>query len=93
MMKGQDPYASPSKSGGRRPPRRSGPPKPRDWSFHRRFWLKTVGLAVIVGLIGLSATWTQGPELALVVGLASAVATVVLLATVRLLLLRRSAAR
>jgi len=91
MMKGQDPYAPP-KAGGRRPPRRPGTREPRDWSFHRGFWLKSVAVAVVAGLIGLSVVWASGAERALAVGLGAAVATMGLLVVLRLFL-RRAAAR
>ncbi|MEK6192023.1 MAG: hypothetical protein AABM41_06830 [Chloroflexota bacterium] len=91
MMKGQDPYAPP-KAGGRRPPRRSGPRAPRDWSFHRGFWLRSAAVAVVAGLIGLSVVWPSGAERAAVVGLGAAAATIGVLVILRLLL-RRAAAR
>ena len=93
MMKGQDPYAQPSRGGAKKPPRRTGPREPRDWSFHRGFWLKSIGIAAVVGLVGLSVVWSRGAELALLVGAVTAVATVVLLALFRLLLQRRTAPR
>lgn len=92
MTKGQDPYAPSSRPGGRRPPRRPGSREPRDWSFHRGFWLRSVALAAVVGLIGLSIVWQSGAERALVVGLGAAAATLGLLIALRLLL-RRAAAR
>lgn len=91
MMKGQDPYAPP-KTGGRRPPRRSGPRAPRDWSFHRGFWLRSAAVAVVAGLIGLSVVWPSGAERAVLVGLGAAAATIGVLVILRLLL-RRAAAR
>jgi len=91
MMKGQDPYAPP-KAGGRRPPRRPGPRGPRDWSFHRGFWLKSASVALVAGLIGLSVVWPSGAESAALVGLGAAAATIGLLVVLRLLL-RRAAAR
>ncbi len=93
MTKNQDPYAQPSRGGSRRPPRKSGAREPRDWSFHRGFWLKSVGIAAVVGLVGLSVTWTGGAELALLVGAVTAVAALVLLVLMRLFLQRRSPAR
>jgi hypothetical protein len=92
MTKNQDPYASPSGGKGRRPPRRPGPSEPRDWSFTRRFWLRSIGIAAVVGLIGLSVTWPGGAERALLVGAATGAAALVLLAVVRLFLQRRTAA-
>jgi hypothetical protein len=92
MMKGQDPYAPPSKVGGRRPPRRPGSREPRDWSFHRGFWLRSIAIAAAVGLIGLSLVWQSGAERALLVGLSAAAATIGLLVVLRLFL-RRAAAR
>jgi len=92
MMKGQDPYAPGPKVGGRRPPRRPGPREPRDWSFHRGFWLRSILIAAVVGLIGLSLVWQSGAEQALLVGAGAAAATIGLLVGSRLLL-RRAAAR
>ncbi|HET9498061.1 MAG TPA: hypothetical protein VFP83_07020 [Candidatus Limnocylindria bacterium] len=93
MMKGQDPYAQPSRGGSRKPPRRTGPREPRDWSFHRGFWLKSIGIAAVVGLVGLSVVWPGGAERALLVGAITAVATIAVLVVVRLLLQRRTAPR
>lgn len=93
MMKGQDPYAPPSRPGGRRPPRRPGSREPRDWSFHRGFWLRSVALAAVIGLIGLSIVWQSGAERALLLGLGAAAATIGLLVVLRLLLRRRAPAR
>jgi hypothetical protein len=92
MTKNQDPYATPSGGRGRRPPRKRGPVTPRDWSFSRGFWLKSIGIAAVVGLIGLSVTWPGGAERALVVGAATGVAAFVLLVASRVFLQRRSTA-
>jgi len=92
MMKGQDPRALPAKPGGRRPPRRPGSQEPRDWSFHRRFWLRSAGVAAVAGLIGLSVVWPSGAELALLAAVGVAAATIGLLVIVRFIL-RRAAAR
>jgi hypothetical protein len=92
MTKGQDPYAPSSRPGGRRPPRRPSTREPRDWSFHRGFWLRSIGLAVVIGLIGLSLVWQSGAERAFLVGAGAAAATIGLLVVLRLLL-RRAAAR
>lgn len=92
MTKNQDPYASPSGAKGRRPPRRRGSSEPRDWSFTRGFWLKSIGIAAVVGLIGLSVTWPGGAERALLVGAGTGVAAFVLLVAVRVFLQRRSTA-
>jgi hypothetical protein len=92
MTKNQDPYATPSGGRGRRPPRKRGPVAPRDWSFTRGFWLKIIGIAAVVGLIGLSVTWPGGAERALMVGAATAVAAFVLLVGARMFLQRRSTA-
>ena len=92
MMKGQDPYAQQPRGGQKRPPRRRAPSEPRDWSFNRGFWLKSIGVAVVVGLIGLSVVWSSGAETALLVGVVAAAATVALLVGVRLFLQRRSPA-
>lgn len=92
MVKNQDPYASPSGTKGRRPPRRPGSNEPRDWSFTRGFWLKSVGIAAVVGLVGLSVTWPGGAEQALLVGAATGAAAFVLLVVVRLFLQRRTTA-
>jgi hypothetical protein len=93
MMKGQDPRAPAPRATGRRPPPKRGPREPRDWSFSRGFWLKTVGVAALVGVIALSVTWTGGAERAVLVGAAAAVATVGLLAAFRRFAQRRAAAR
>lgn len=93
MMKGQDPYAAPPKTGGRRPPRRPGPRGPRDWSFHRGFWLRSLGLTAVVGIASLSIAWASGPERAALIGVAMAALTLGVLVISRLVLLRRSAAR
>jgi hypothetical protein len=92
MTKNQDPYASPSGTKGRRPPKRRGTSEPRDWSFTRGFWLKSIGIAAVVGLIGMSVAWPGGPEGALLVGAATGVAAFVLLVVVRLFLQRRTTA-
>jgi hypothetical protein len=92
MVKNQDPYASPSGGRGRRPPRRRGSSEPRDWSFTRGFWLKSIGIAVVAGLIGLSVTWPGGAEGALAIGAATGVAAFVLLVVARAFLQRRTAA-
>jgi len=92
MMKGQDPRALPPKAAGRRPPRRPGSQGPRDWSFHRRFWLKSVGVAIVAGLIGLSVVWPSGAQPALLTGLGAAALAVGVLVIARLIL-RRAAAR
>jgi hypothetical protein len=95
MMKGQDPYAPKTVGGGNRPPprRRRGSGEPRDWSFTRRFWLRAIGIAAVVGVIGLSVVWPSGADRALVVGVVTAIAAFGLLVAVRLLLQRRTAAR
>ena len=90
MTKGQDPYAQPSRGGGQRPPRRRAPREPRDWSFNRGFWLKSIGVAAAVGLVGLSVLWSSGAERALLVGSVTAVATVLLLVGIRLFFQRRA---
>jgi hypothetical protein len=92
MMKGQDPYAQQPRGGQKRPPRKRAPREPRDWSFTRGFWLKSIGVAVVVGLIGLSLVWTTGAEAALLVGAVAAVATIGLLVVVRLFFQRRAPA-
>jgi hypothetical protein len=94
MMKGQDPYAPRTPAGGNRPPpRRRGAGQPRDWSFTRRFWLRSIGLAVVVGVVGLSVVWSNGAEQALLVGAVAALLTIALLVGARLVLQRRVAAR
>jgi hypothetical protein len=93
MMKGQDPYAQPSRGGARKPPRRTGPREPRDWSFHRGFWLKSIGISAVVGIIGLSVVWQGGAEQALLVGAVTAAATIAVLVLFRLVLQRRTAPR
>jgi hypothetical protein len=92
MMKGQDPYAQQPRGGQKRPPRKRAAREPRDWSFNRGFWLKSIGVAVVVGLVGLSVVWTSGAELALLVGAAAAAATIGLLVVVRLFFQRRAPA-
>jgi hypothetical protein len=93
MLKGQDPYAPPPQrgGGGRRPPRRTATKGPRDWSFNRGFWLKTLGLAAVVGITALSVAWSSGAETALMAGAAGAAAALVLVVGLRLFLQRRSA--
>lgn len=91
MMKGQDPYALPPKSGGR-PPRRPRAGAPRDWSFNRGFWVKSVLVAAVVGVIGLSLVWSSGAQTAALAGLGAAAAVIAVLVGLRLLL-RRAAAR
>jgi hypothetical protein len=93
LMKGQDPYAPKPPAGGRPPPRRRGPREPRDWSFHRGFWLRSIGIAAVVGVLGLSVAWPSGAEQALLVGAAAAAATFGLLVVTRLIIQRRVAAR
>jgi hypothetical protein len=89
MMKGQDPYAPKTPAGGRPPPRRRGSREPRDWSFNRGFWLRSIGLAALVGVLGLSVVWSTGAERALLVGAATAAATIGLLVVLRLIIQRR----
>jgi hypothetical protein len=95
MTKGQDPYAPRTPPGGSRPPprRRRGAGEPRDWSFTRGFWLRAIGIAAVVGVLGLSVVWSAGAERAVLVGAVSAVAALALLAGARLILQRRAAAR
>jgi hypothetical protein len=93
MMKGQDPNAPRTSAGGNRPPRRRAPREPRDWSFTRGFWLRSIGIAAVVGVLGLSLMWSNGAEQALLVGAASAAATIGLLVLFRLVVQRRVAAR
>jgi hypothetical protein len=94
MMKGQDPYAPKTPPGGNRPPpRRRTEREPRDWSFTRGFWLRSIGLAAVVGVLGLSVVWQNGAEPALLVGAVAALLTIALLVGVRLLIQRRVAAR
>jgi hypothetical protein len=94
MTKGQDPYAPRTPAGGNRPPpRRRGAREPRDWSFTRGFWLRAIGIAAVVGVLGLSVVWSSGAERALVVGAASAAASLALLVGIRLILQRRAATR
>jgi hypothetical protein len=94
MMKGQDPYA-PSKGPGRRPPprRRGATREPRDWSFNRGFWLRSIGVAAVVGVIGLSVVWSGGAERAILVGVVAAAATIAVLVAFRLIVQRRVAPR
>jgi hypothetical protein len=94
MMKGQDPYAPKTPPGGNRPPpRKRGTGEPRDWAFTRRFWLRSIGIAAVVGVLGLSVVWQNGAEQALLVGAAAATATIGLLVGARLIFQRRVAAR
>jgi hypothetical protein len=93
MMKGQDPYSPRTPAGGNRPPPRRRGGQPRDWSFTRGFWLRSIGLAAVVGVIGLSVVWSNGAEQALLVGAAAAGLTIALLVGTRLLIQRRVAAR
>ncbi len=92
MTKGQDPYASPKSTRGRRPPRRGGPKEARDWSFTRGFWLKSIGVAAVVGLIALSVAWPSGAEGALIAAVVAFVAAFALLVAVRIFLQRRAPA-
>jgi hypothetical protein len=92
MMKGQDPYAQQPRGGQKRPPKKRATPEPRDWSFNRGFWLKSVAVAVVVGLVGLSVVWSNGAETALLVGALAAAATMGLLVMVRLFFQRRAPA-
>jgi hypothetical protein len=94
MTKGQDPYAPRTPAGGNRPPpRRRGTREPRDWSFTRGFWLRSIGLAAVIGVLGLSVVWQSGAEQALLVGALAATATIGLLVVARLFIQRRVAAR
>jgi hypothetical protein len=92
MMKGQDPYAQQPRGGQKRPPKKRATREPRDWSFNRGFWLKSIGVAVVVGLIGLSVVWPNGAETALLVGAGAAAANMGLLVVVRLVFQRRAQA-
>jgi hypothetical protein len=92
MMKGQDPYAQQPRGGQKRPPKKRATREPRDWSFNRGFWLKSIGVAVVVGLIGLSVVWPNGAETALLVGAVAAAATLGLLVVLRLVFQRRAPA-
>ncbi|HEY7738176.1 MAG TPA: hypothetical protein VIC63_03995 [Candidatus Limnocylindria bacterium] len=91
MKKTQDPYAPRTPAGGGRPPRRKAVSQPRDWSFTRGFWLRAIGIALVVGAIALSVTWTSGAQTALLAAAAGAALTLGLLAGSRYLLLRRAA--
>ncbi len=46
------------------------PTAPRDWSFTRRFWVRSGLASVAVGIIGLSVAWPSGAERALLIGAA-----------------------
>lgn len=90
MMKGQDPYAQRTPPGGTRPPRRRGAGEPRDWSFTRRFWIRSGLVAVVVGVVGLSVAWPFGAQQAVLIGAASAAGALGLLVLVRWFLKRSS---
>ena len=53
-------------------------------SFSARFWWRTVAGAVGVGLLGLSLAWGNGPQLAMVIGLAIGAAFIAALVALRL---------
>jgi len=93
MLKGQDPYAPPPPrgGGGRRPSRRAGSRTPHDWSFNRGFWLKSLGLAAVVGVTALSVSWSAGAEVALTAGGLAAAVAIALLVGLRLVIQRRTA--
>jgi hypothetical protein len=91
MMKNQDPYAPRTPAGGGRPPKKRAVREARDWSFTRGFWLRSIGLAAVAGVIGLSVTWSSGAETALLVGAAVALAAIGVLVIARLFLQRRAA--
>ncbi len=87
LTKNQDPYSLPPAAQRGRPSRqRPGRPSRRDGEFQfitGRFLVWALGGAVVAGLLGLSITWPQVP-LAMYVGLAVAVAWLVLAWVVRL---------
>jgi hypothetical protein len=91
MMKSQDPYAPRTPPGGGRPPKKRTARAPRDWSFTRGFWLRSVGIAAVAGVVALSVAWSSGAETALLAGGAVAVGVLGILALVRLFLQRRTA--
>jgi uncharacterized membrane protein YccC len=70
MMKGQDPNAPRTPPGSTKPPRRRSANEPRDWSFTRRFWVRSTLVAAAVGVIGLSVAWPSGADRALMIGAA-----------------------
>jgi len=90
MTKGQDPYAQRKPPGGARPPKRRGASEPRDWSFTRRFWIRSGLAAVVVGIVGLSVAWPIGAQQALLVGAAATAGAFGLLVLVRWFLKRSS---
>lgn len=95
MMKGQDPNAPRTPPGGAKPPRRRSAPAPRDWSFTRRFWVRSGLASAAIGVIGLSVAWPSGADRALVIGAALTVGVLGILVAVRWYLKRstgRSAA-
>jgi hypothetical protein len=91
MSKGQDPYApNPRQS---RDPRRNKPrPRPaanaKPATGGRQFWTRSVGAAVIIGVLAFSVAWGQGMPIAAYVGVGAAGATVLAAAGLRRLLAR-----
>jgi len=71
MMKGQDPYSAPR---GTRDPRRKPTPRPKPTNAvaaapsGRRFWTRTAGAAVVMGVVAFSMQWHAGMPWALYVG-------------------------
>ncbi len=92
MMKGQDPNAPRTPPGGTKPPKRKATPAARDWSFTRRFWVRSGLAAAAVGIVGLSVAWPSGAERALVIGAALTAGLFGILVAVRWYL-KRSAER
>ena len=68
MMKGQDPNAPRTPPGGTKPPRKRSANEPRDWSFTRRFWIRSGLASVAVGIVGLSVAWPSGADRAALIG-------------------------
>ena len=92
MKKSQDPFAPRQMGGAGRPPKPRRAGKPRDLSFSGRFWIRTALGAAVVGIIGLSVAWSQGPQLAAMAGGGAAGAFVLVVIGLRLVM-RRAAAR
>jgi hypothetical protein len=71
--------------------RRAQQPAARRGDFTAGFWVRAIGIALVVGFLGLSVQWTEGMPRSLYAGVAAAVVALVVVVGFRLF--QRRAAR